>query len=457
MIDAAPESEDLLPKSADGRPLRIAYMMSRFPKITETFILYEMLAAEQAGAQIDVFPLRREKTSKMHPEAISFVRRAHFIPLLSAEILFDNLRVLLTQPVLWFSTLWTIVRANLGCRRFLIGALAVFPKSVTTAKRMQQAGVDHIHAHFASHPAAAAWMIHRFSNIPFSFVAHGSDLHRAQQMLREKVRDAAFVVAISRYNAAMIRDAAESRDACKVKVIHCGVNPADFQKADPNSSAADSLTLVCIGTLHEVKGQRFLIDALHRLMHAAGPTDAANNLRNGLRLHLIGDGPDEVRLRQQVKQLGLDDVVVFEGRRNRHEIIQLLGQADVLVAPSVPTTDGRREGIPVVLMEAMASAIPVISSRLSGIPELVTDGIHGFLTDPGDVDALCRAIQTLCADPGLREHMGAAGRATVQQHFSLTTGVQLVLEQVCRNQTVAPAGNSRPAAALSPSLQEVSA
>ena len=179
---------------------RVAYMMSRFPKITETFILYEMLAAEEAGARVEVFPLRREKTKKMHPEAVDFVHRAHFVPLMSLEIVRDNFRMLLTCPLLWLGTLWTVVRANIGCRRFLVGALVVFPKCVTLARRMQELKIDHIHAHFASHPAAAGWIIHQFSGIPYSFVAHGSDLHRDRHMLTEKVRDAAFVVAISNDN-----------------------------------------------------------------------------------------------------------------------------------------------------------------------------------------------------------------------------------------------------------------
>ena len=135
-----------------GRP-RIAYMMSRFPKITETFILYEMLAAENAAANVEVFPLRREPTQTMHPEAVAYVKRAHFLPLMSCEILRDNLMLLARRPGLWLRTLFTVVRANLGSRRFLNGAVAAFPLCATFARRMQESQIDHIHAHFASHSA----------------------------------------------------------------------------------------------------------------------------------------------------------------------------------------------------------------------------------------------------------------------------------------------------------------
>ncbi len=407
----------------EHQPIRMAYMMSRFPKITETFILYEMLAAENAGACIEVFPLRRESTQKMHPEAVAYVKRAHFLPLLSFEIVRDNFAVLWKRPGLWLRTLCTLVQANLGSRRFLIGVLAVFPKCVTLARRMQELHIDHIHAHFASHPAAAAWIIHQFSGIPYSFVAHGSDLHRDRHMLSEKVRDAAFVVAISEYNRRMILDTAGEHNANKVKVIHCGVNPDDFRsdrRRKNQSGVRVPLKVLCIGTMHEVKGQRYLIEAVQK-SRARGIA---------INLHLVGDGPDQQLLEEQVAAGGLTGCVVFEGRCDRHEIIRLLQTADILVAPSVPTADGRREGIPVVLIEAMASSVPVIASRLSGIPELVEHNVNGLLTEPRDTDGIAKAIELLSNDPSLRSQFGEAGRKTVQEQFNLETGVKLVIRQI---------------------------
>lgn len=425
MIAIAPNPQsDRTAVDADHRSPRIAYMMSRFPKITETFILFEMLAAENAGACVEVFPLRRESTQKMHPEAAAYIKRAHFLPLLSFEILRDNLAVLWKRPGLWMRTLCTLLRSNLGSRRFLIGVLAVFPKCVTLARRMQESQIDHIHAHFASHPAAAAWIIHQFSGIPYSFVAHGSDLHRDRHMLREKVRDAAFVVAISEYNRRMILDDAGDHNANKVKVIHCGVNPDDFRsdrrRRSNHSDELVSLKVLCIGTMHEVKGQRYLIEAVQKAK-AGGIA---------MILHLVGDGPDQQMLEEQVAAAGLTDCVVFEGKRDRHEIIRLLQTVDILVAPSVPTADGRREGIPVVLIEAMASSVPVIASRLSGIPELVEHNVNGLLTEPRDADGIANAIELLSNDPSLRAQLGEAGRKTVQEKFNLEIGVKLVIRQI---------------------------
>jgi hypothetical protein len=175
-----------------------------FPKLTETFILYEMLAMQSEGVQVETYPLLREKTEVIHPEAKSFVEAAHFQPFLSLPILRANLHFLLRKPRKYLRTFWTLMRANWGSFRFLTGALGVFPKSAFFAYEMKAEGIDHVHAHFASHPAAAAFVIHRLTGIPYSFTAHGSDLHRDRHMLREKVAEAAFVVAISNYNKELI-------------------------------------------------------------------------------------------------------------------------------------------------------------------------------------------------------------------------------------------------------------
>lgn len=388
-------------------------MMSRFPKITETFILYEMLAMEKQGITVAVYPLRRERTQVVHPEAVEYVARAHFEPLLSWPIMKAHLHFLRTQPAVYLNTLWVLLRANWGSLRYFFGALDLFPKAVYFARLMAAEGVGHIHAHFASHPAAAAFVIHRLTAIPYSFTAHGSDLHRDRHMLREKVEEAAFVVTISNYNRDMIVNACNGQMHDKVLVIHCGVDTQLFQPRTaptPYEQGASPFAILCIGTLHEVKGQTYLIDACRRLKE------------QGINFvcHFAGDGPDLDKLQKQAAQAGLTEALRFHGRLKREAIVALLHKADVVVAPSVPTRDGRREGIPVVLMEAMGSTVPVISTRLSGIPELVEHGKSGLLTEPGDVEALAAALARLYHEPDLRQRFGQAGRAKVTGEFDLT-------------------------------------
>jgi len=389
----------------------VAYVMSRFPKLTETFVLDEILELERRGVSVEVFPLWRERADVVHPEALPIVSRAHFTPTLDATILRDNARCLLRTPTLYLATLATLVRANLASPRFLLGALAIFPKACSFAERMRALEVQHVHAHFASHPAVAAFVVGRLAGIPWSFTAHGSDLHREQAMLREKVAEAKFAVAISEFNRRFILDRVGVAFADRIVVIHCGVDLARYAQ---HGTSPGILEIGCIGTLHAVKGQRFLLDACAEL----------SGLGVEWRCHLIGDGPDRAALETRTRALGLQDRVIFHGSCERERVRELLARMAVVVAPSVPTADGRREGIPVVLMEAGACGLPLIASRLSGIPELVIDGETGLLVEPGDVQGLVSALARIAAEPEIRERLGAAVRKRLDADFSLARNVE---------------------------------
>src|SRR5262245_16638964 len=209
-------------------PRRVACIMSRFPKLTETFVLNEILALEQCGIDVRLYPLQRGRETIRPPEAEGLVRRAHYTPLISFGIAWANLRSLVLQPRAWLGALAVALRANLGSARYLAGAIAFFPKAVYLAHELARRGVHHVHAHFASHPALVAFVVRRISGIPYSFVAHGSDLHRDQHMLREKLLEAEFAVAISEYNRERMLDCGGESCRDRVVVIHCGVDTAVF-------------------------------------------------------------------------------------------------------------------------------------------------------------------------------------------------------------------------------------
>lgn len=392
--------------------LKVAYIMSRFPKLTETFILYEMLAMRQQGIQVEVYPLLRERQERMHPEAVQFVEVAHFQPFISFPIVQANLHFLWKKPFVYLKTLWDVLRSNWGSFNFFTGMIGIFPKTVLFAYQMRADNVQHVHAHFASHPAAAGFIIHRLVGIPYSFTAHGSDLHRDRHMLREKVAEAAFVAAISEYNKELILSECRGSYHEKVNVVHCGVDIEVFQSRShetPHEKGEGPFMILCVGTLHEVKGQAYLIEACRLL------------LERGLNFecHFVGDGPDRQSLTKLADQAGLLGKICFHGLLTRDEVARLLLDADVLVAPSVPTSDGRREGIPVVLMEAMGSGVPVIASTLSGIPELVNDQLTGLLVPPRDATSLADALESYLKDPDLRRRFGRAGREKVVGEFDL--------------------------------------
>ena len=413
---------------------KIAYIVSRFPKLTETFILYEMVAVEQNEVEIEFYPLLRardtqvhpegasiwkklvERFSKpqgkliMHPEAEEFITRAHYAPFFSWDILRAQAHFLRHRPGAYFKTLFGLMRWNWGSPNFFFGALSIFPKTVYFAQQMQADEVSHIHAHFANHPAAAAYIVHRLTDIPFSFTAHGADLQTDQHMLAQKVSEASFVVTISNYNKEFILEKCGADYAEKVLVIHCGVDTQVYQPAprDDLSGPPDHpFAILCIGTMYEVKGHTYLIEAC-RLLQERGLDFVC---------HLVGDGPDRESLVDQVSQAGLEERVCFHGQLRRPEIAQLYRNVHVLSVPSIPTESGRREGIPVVLMEAMSSGVPVVASGISGIPELVENEHSGLLVPPRDSVAIANALECLYHDARLRNRLGQAGRQKVLSEF----------------------------------------
>jgi colanic acid/amylovoran biosynthesis glycosyltransferase len=408
-------------EALDRRP--VAYMMSRFPKLTETFILFEMLAVERLGQPIELFPLLHYQEPVSHPEATALVARAHFEPFLSRPILASQVHALRHRPRAYLGALFALMAGTFGSRNYFFGGLAIFPKVVHMARQMEALGVRHVHCHFSNHPAAAGFIIGRLTGIPYSFVAHGSDLHVDRHMLDSKVREAAFVVAISEDNRAEIVEECGEWARPRIEVIHCGVDTDQLRPSADERDPTRPFTITAIGTLHEVKGQAVLIEAC-RILRDQG---------RRIRCRLIGAGPDEGALRDQVATAGLADVMTFDGQLTRAEVIASLGEVDLLAAPSVKASDGKREGIPVVLMEAMSCGLPVVASRLSGIPELIDDEVSGLLVPPGDATALAEAIGHVMDDAALRDRLGAAARARVERDFDLLTNAGRVVRLIDRS------------------------
>jgi glycosyltransferase involved in cell wall biosynthesis len=397
---------DAAPSAVAGRT--VAYVVSRFPKLTETFVLYELLALEDLEVHVELYPLLREHEPVAHPEAAALVARAHYEPFLSLAILGSNVRMLLRRPRGYFGALWTVARGAFGSLNYLAGGLAIFPKVVHAATSMEEEGVTHVHCHFANHPATAGLIVHRLTGIPFSFTAHGSDLHRDRRLLREKAREAERVFTISDYNRRLIEDECGSEAERKVTVLHCGADTSLFHPgARPRRTG--SLAVVCVASLQEVKGHRYLLDACRVLLDRG----VEFNCR------LVGDGPLRVALETQIAELDLGGHVHLEGPRARPQVAEILGGADIAVCPSAPTSKGDREGIPVALMEAMATGLAVVASDISGIPELVDDDETGLLVPPGDASALADAITRLHEDSALRTRLGEAARARVVHDFDL--------------------------------------
>lgn len=397
------------PASAPGGEApRVGYIMSAFPTVTETFILFEIIELERTGVRVEIFPLRPRGEETSHPQSAPLARRTRYAHLVSLETLSAQVHWLRRAPRAYLRSWWRALRGNAGSRPLLVRALVVVPLAARFAREMQRAGVGHVHAHWATHPALAANVIHHLTGLPYSFTAHAHDIYVDRSMLEEKIRDARFVVTISDFNRRMFADLYGPWAAERTSVIRCGVDLTAFTPR-PHQHEERPFTLSCIAGLREKKGQLHLVDAIGILR-----TEGID-----LRCLLIGDGEMRGAIEARIAELGLGDRVILMGHRSREQVSETLKDSDAMVLPSVTTGDGDMEGIPVALMEALASEVPVVASSLSGIPELVVNGATGLLVAERDAEGIAAAIRRIHDDPEDAARMAAAGRERVLDAYDL--------------------------------------
>jgi glycosyltransferase involved in cell wall biosynthesis len=268
---------------------------------------------------------------------------------------------------------------------------------------VESRGVDHVHAHYATYPTLSAWICHRLTGTPYSFTAQAHDIYMDQSMLSRKLADAAFVVAISDFNRNLL---SRYGDTAHVHVIRSGIDTSALRFRPRAVPAEGPVRALCIASFQEYKGHRVLFEAL-----------AGSRELERVQLDLVGGGPLRGELERRARELGITDRVRFHGTMTEDAVRDMLDQADLLVLPSVVAKSGQMEGVPIALMEAFAAGVPVVTTRLSGIPELVTDGETGLLAEPQDAAALRDALERVVS--GRFEPDLAAGRELVEREFEV--------------------------------------
>jgi len=352
-----------------------------------------------------------------HPEAAKYAVRAHYSPYVSFPIVAAQWHFIVRRPAAYFRMWRDILVSFAGKPKLLVQSVALVPKVVLFARQMQNEGVEHVHAHFAAHPTTAAWIVGRLTGIPYSFTAHAYDLYVDQHMLREKIRSAQFVITISHLNRIFMIDNSGPEFRDKIRVLHCGADLTLFQPV-VKTEEHTRFRIVCVGALEEKKGHTHLVRACSLLKLTGVKFDC----------RLIGDGPLLKRLQQQVHDEDLEDVIKFEGGLPRQKVAQLIQSADVVVQPSVRTASRMMEGIPVALMEAMACEVPVIATRLSGVPELVEDAVTGLLVPQADADEMAGAMKAIYDDRELARKLGRNARQKVMREFDLAANAGVLAD-----------------------------
>jgi glycosyltransferase involved in cell wall biosynthesis len=360
----------------------------------------------------------REREEVQHPEVASLTNRTHYHSVISLPVVLAQLFWITRRPVQYFGALWNVIRGNVSSPKFLIRGLVAFLLAGLFAKEIQRSGIGHVHAHWATHPALAAYVIHRLTGLPYSFTAHAHDIYVEQSMLREKIAESAFVVTISEFNRRFLAGLYGQALVEKVDVIHCGIDLNVFQPHETNQKA-DPFTLICVASLEEKKGHKYLIEACAQLSKKGV---AFNCL-------LVGDGDLRPELEAMIQQYGLSAHVKLLGRQPRHRVGELLAQSHALILPSIVTSKGKMEGIPVALMEALAMEMPVIATNISGVSELVENNVTGLLVPEKDAAALAAAIEIVRQDPEAAAVRGKRGRQKVVAEFDLHANTEALAER----------------------------
>lgn len=393
---------------------KIAYIMSRFPHLPETFILREMNEMGQFGWDIALYPLIRQEQSVIHDEARPWLDKAQPLPFFSAGVFAANLRTLFKKPGRYLSLWGQAIAQNLSSPNLLIRAIALLPKAVYAAELMQAEGIQHIHAHYATHPALVAWAIKQLTGISYSVTVHAHDIFVRTAMLDTKMREATFVAAISNFNRDYLGDKVGQWVKEKIFIVHCGIQPEKYTAKPRQWQAGERFELITIGSLQPYKGQKVLVEACALLRDKGVP----------FRCRVIGSGEEKENLEQQIAQHNLQNEVLLLGGKKQSEVAELLATAHCYLQPSIITPSGKMEGIPVALMEAMAGELPVLASALSGIPELVRPGETGYLVPPAEAQALANMIEKIYHEPAEAARLAANGRALVLQEFELRANVE---------------------------------
>jgi len=404
-------SRDAVNVSGQDSPGAIAYLVGRYPMLSMIFILREVRRLRERGFRINVAsinnpdrPLDALTASEYEEAQVTYYLKAHGVQ----GALKAHLRVGAMAFRGYCRGLWLAFQLGRGSLTRTALNLAYFTEALMVGVWMNRANQRHLHVHLGSQAATVGLFVHHVFGFGFSITVHGPDEFYDVRgfYLSEKIAAADFIFCVSHYARSQLMLLAPPSDWKKLLVSRLGVNTQQFTPVEKIDSS-EPFEVLCIGRLIPAKGQHLLIDAIERL--------AAQG--RSLRLKLVGEGSGGPSLRARAAQLADPSLVVFEGGINQDHLRDYYASADLFCLPSFA------EGLPVVLMEAMAMGIACVSTQITGIPELISNGTDGILVAPSDVDGLVSAIGALMDDPGFRKKLGKAGRAKVVEDYDLERNV----------------------------------
>jgi colanic acid/amylovoran biosynthesis glycosyltransferase len=389
----------------------IAYLNQVFPDLTQTFVYREVLALRAREIPVRTFSVWRPDPDNLSTETTPLRDETFYIfPLSWFSLIRAHLKYLTSRTLRYLKTLAFMLTRPGEPLRNRWRSLLHFVYGIVVIREMERLKIQHIHVHFAWSASSIALIAQHLLGIPFSISLHSKEIYSDRLLLADKVHDSKFIVTISEYNQRFLNKLfPEENLDDKIHIVHCGLDPDIFNpspKPQPNDA---EFAIMGVAQLAPRKGFHVLIEACFHLASRGMP----------FRCHIFGEGEERSHLETLIEQYNLGEQVLMPGRIHQEELRQLLNQADVFTLPCIRDKSGDQDGIPVALMEAMAMELAVVSTSISGIPELIEDGQNGLLTNPGDASALADALHLLKNDPELRLRLGKAGRVTVAKEFNI--------------------------------------
>lgn len=387
--------------------MRVAYFVNQYPKVSHSFIRREILALERLGMIVQRIALRGLHDTLVDSEDLSERAKTQYVlDEGMLKVLLSAFKVLFFKPAAFFITLKLAIKMGWRADRAWPYHLIYFIEACHVFLRMSAFDAQHVHAHFGSNSAEVVMLAHALGGPPYSFTVHGPEEFDKPQALKlaEKIKHAAFVVAISSYGKSQLYRWIDSECWHKVKIIHCGLEQSFY--ADVSSNYPSKARLVCVGRLCEQKGQLLLLEACRNLKEKGVEFE----------LVLAGDGEMRPEVERMIADYDIGDHVRITGWISSQQVREEILASRAMVLPSFA------EGLPVVIMEAMALKRPVISTYVAGIPELVIDGESGWLVPAGSVLDLTKAMETMLSAPC--QHlieMGEAAYHRVKQRHDINT------------------------------------
>jgi glycosyltransferase involved in cell wall biosynthesis len=397
--------------------VKILVVVSEFPKLTETFVYRNVAEYKRLGHDVSLFHVKPFHSAELlHDFARDIVPYAFTFAPAGGPALAALAREAVRRPGSVARLISMIARTHVREPQRGAIALSLVPKGIALGHWCRARGIEHIHAEFAGFPATVAMIASRSVGIPFSFSAHANDIFVSQALLPEKARAAEFVRSISGFNVDYL-SGIEGFPRERLRVIRCGVDRAYLDAPPPIAPGTGPLHILYVGSLIEKKGVDFLISAIAELKDEIP-----------MACRIVGRGDRAAALAGSVDAQGLGRIVRFDGALEAEGVRAAYGWAHVVVLPSVPGAGGRMEGIPVVSMEALAHARPVIATALSGVPELIEPGLTGFLVPPGDALAIAAALRDIWRDWDGAAALGARGRERIRSDYLVERNAALLAE-----------------------------